>query len=188
MVLLVRFYCFYNSLSPASFNFCKIHGSLNCEVPLYTVLYILDVPEEHLFVCWCLQVFHALLDLPCVTAAQELCHASMLYSTSDLSILPPSIALYQDPRHRPLFSFILRNQGGFGDTIDRWIPQQNHSLKELFTICYVSPLLNNFVPMLLDTRPASLHCRMKLDNSHQVLCDLHLFTMHLWDVNGLLQM
>ena len=63
------------------------------------------------------QVIHCLLDLPCLTAALELLHQASL--KSDTQRYQSAIQKFSDPRYKPLYSFILRNQSGRGDTIDR---------------------------------------------------------------------
>ena len=67
------------------------------------------------------QIFHTLLDLPCLTATLELSRVSL---PSDQ--VPPygggegnSLEAFRNPVNKPFFNFILRNEGGRGDTIDR---------------------------------------------------------------------
>ncbi|XP_050391533.1 AP-5 complex subunit zeta-1 [Patella vulgata] len=71
-----------------------------------------------------LEIFHTLLDLPCMTAALEvkekspdsLSNTSVSTSTNTPST---SIEAYQMALYRPLFIFITRIEGGHGDTINR---------------------------------------------------------------------
>ncbi|XP_064653318.1 AP-5 complex subunit zeta-1-like [Lineus longissimus] len=58
-----------------------------------------------------IEVLHTLLDLPCLSAALEIglktCN------------IPKVMESYQNPKYKPWFNFILRNEGGHGDTVDR---------------------------------------------------------------------
>lgn len=70
------------------------------------------------------QVFHTLLDLPCVTAALEVMEKAKKSEapiTQGANVEPvSSIEAFHTPaRYRPLFSFITRNESGQGDTINK---------------------------------------------------------------------
>ncbi|CAH1273205.1 AP5Z1 [Branchiostoma lanceolatum] len=73
-----------------------------------------------------IEVLHCLLDLPVITAAMETVMRVEQRASLTLTDLSPEATAqttpelaYTDPLHRPLFSFILRAEGGLGDTIDR---------------------------------------------------------------------
>ncbi|PVD38123.1 hypothetical protein C0Q70_00734 [Pomacea canaliculata] len=71
-----------------------------------------------------LEVFHTLLDLPCVTAALEVMEKAKKSEapiTQGANVEPvSSIEAFHTPaRYRPLFSFITRNESGQGDTINK---------------------------------------------------------------------
>ncbi|XP_044184547.1 AP-5 complex subunit zeta-1-like [Acropora millepora] len=65
------------------------------------------------------EVFHALLDLPCLAAA--LCTSSVKANSGDKMIFgqQSSAEAFWSPEHRSLYSFILRPEAGHGDTIDK---------------------------------------------------------------------
>ncbi|CAL1531568.1 unnamed protein product, partial [Lymnaea stagnalis] len=69
------------------------------------------------------EIFHLLLDLPCMTAALEVMERSKKLDSS-LSVsmdVDPSTSLeaFNSPRFRPLFNYITRCESHQGDTIDR---------------------------------------------------------------------
>eukprot|EP00117_Sycon_ciliatum_P049570 scpid39477/ scgid4871/ AP-5 complex subunit zeta-1; Adapter-related protein complex 5 zeta subunit len=75
-----------------------------------------------------LEVLHSLLDLPCLSAGLEVARFVSQLGGSEadakkvFSALPQqqkAVAAYFNPVHRPLFSFLLRPEGGKGDTISR---------------------------------------------------------------------
>ena len=73
------------------------------------------------------QIFHTLLDLPCMSAALELLEKvrkteSQLSVTSQLGDVEVSVSAgaVQNPLYRPLFNFITRAEAGCGDTVSRW--------------------------------------------------------------------
>ncbi|XP_046569666.1 AP-5 complex subunit zeta-1-like [Haliotis rubra] len=71
-----------------------------------------------------MEVFHTVLDLPCVTAALEVIEKAKKIehlgqgSTGDAEP-SNSVEAFQHPFYRPLFSFVTRYDGGHGDTIDK---------------------------------------------------------------------
>ncbi len=73
-------------------------------------------------VCLCVQVIHALLDLPCLSAALELARQGGGSVGGAVDPGAVTVTALSDPRYKPLFKFILRNQSGSGDTIDRFDP------------------------------------------------------------------
>ncbi|XP_077993899.1 AP-5 complex subunit zeta-1-like [Glandiceps talaboti] len=72
-----------------------------------------------------IEVFHTLVDLPCMTAALEVMQRASRFDLSspmggELLIVPGgSIEAYLTPINKPLFHFITRAKAGHGDTIDR---------------------------------------------------------------------
>ncbi|XP_041362987.1 AP-5 complex subunit zeta-1-like isoform X2 [Gigantopelta aegis] len=73
-----------------------------------------------------MEIFHTLLDLPCMTAALEILEKvpkteSQTSVTSSLGDVEVSVSTgaSQNPLYRPLFNFITRAEGGCGDTISR---------------------------------------------------------------------
>lgn len=71
-----------------------------------------------------LEIFHTLLDLPCLTAALEVSEKSKKLDpsvTSQSTTVEPasSAEAFHTPRYKPLFSFICRSEGGQGDTINK---------------------------------------------------------------------
>ena len=72
-----------------------------------------------------LEVFHTLIDLPCMTAALEVLEK---YKNVDLSTLTAltsdlepatSAEAFRNAMYRPMFNFFTRAEGGHGDTINR---------------------------------------------------------------------
>lgn len=75
--------------------------------------------------CAFVQIFHTLLDLPCLTAALEVMDKAKKVEppgTSHGASVEPtnSVEAFHMPRFKPLFNFICRTQGGQGDTINRY--------------------------------------------------------------------
>ncbi|XP_046855730.1 AP-5 complex subunit zeta-1-like [Xenia sp. Carnegie-2017] len=69
------------------------------------------------------EIFHLLLDLPCLSAALEAVHESKRRSvktnSESIVVLRKSVKAYNNSKFRGLFSFILRKESGFADTISR---------------------------------------------------------------------
>ncbi|XP_074647324.1 AP-5 complex subunit zeta-1-like [Tubulanus polymorphus] len=64
-----------------------------------------------------IEVLHTLLDLPCMTAGLEVsCRIGKSDVTQSFTAV---VEAMMSPMNRPLFNFILRHEGGHGDTIDR---------------------------------------------------------------------
>ena len=69
-----------------------------------------------------LKVFHTLLDLPLLSAALEVTKWSEVTTPDPQTARPISANLidkFREPRYKPLLKFILRGEGGRGDTIDK---------------------------------------------------------------------
>ncbi|BFZ06820.1 hypothetical protein BsWGS_09859 [Bradybaena similaris] len=69
-----------------------------------------------------IEIFHLLLDLPCMTAALEVMERARMTEplTMEFDSEPTSsLEAFYSPRFRPLFSYITRCESGQGDTIDR---------------------------------------------------------------------
>ncbi|XP_059152850.1 AP-5 complex subunit zeta-1-like [Physella acuta] len=69
-----------------------------------------------------IEIFHLLLDLPCMTAALEVMEKvkKLEPSTTPIDVEPSnSVDAFNSPRFRPLFNYITRSESGQGDTIDR---------------------------------------------------------------------
>ncbi|XP_031554172.1 AP-5 complex subunit zeta-1-like isoform X2 [Actinia tenebrosa] len=68
------------------------------------------------------EVFHSILDLPCLSAsvcASWAARGRISNNSDSQASIPASVTAFLDPKHRPLFSFILRPEAGHGDTISR---------------------------------------------------------------------
>ncbi|XP_048758954.1 AP-5 complex subunit zeta-1-like [Ostrea edulis] len=68
------------------------------------------------------EVFHMLLDLPCVTIALEVterCKKSEAQTLSTEMEPTSSLSAFQSALYRPMFNFFTRVEGGHGDTINR---------------------------------------------------------------------
>ena len=66
---------------------------------------------------------HSLLDLPCLSAALELLRQGAMKSENPPSHIETALEKFTDHRYKPMFTFLVRNQSGFGDTIDRFDPK-----------------------------------------------------------------
>ncbi|KAI4884035.1 hypothetical protein NFI96_019550, partial [Prochilodus magdalenae] len=73
-----------------------------------------------------IELFHSLLDLPCLAAALDLQHRSACYPAQDRVVwdqqgtkIASSLDAFRQPSYRGLFLYILRPEAGTGDTIDR---------------------------------------------------------------------
>ncbi|KAK3767544.1 hypothetical protein RRG08_003976 [Elysia crispata] len=69
-----------------------------------------------------IEIFHLLLDLPCITASLEVMEKAkkMEASTQSVDSQPAnSVEAFHNVRYKPLFLYITRSKGGQGDTIDR---------------------------------------------------------------------
>ena len=66
------------------------------------------------------QVVHSLLDLPCLSAALELLRQGAVKSEHQPLHIEAALEKFSDQRYKPMYTYILRNQSGFGDTIDRY--------------------------------------------------------------------
>ncbi|KAK7113111.1 hypothetical protein V1264_012460 [Littorina saxatilis] len=71
-----------------------------------------------------LEVFHTLLDLPCMTAALEVMDKARKQEPANnnqgIGMEPTSsLEAFHMPRFKPLFHFVCRTEGGQGDTINR---------------------------------------------------------------------
>ena len=72
-----------------------------------------------------LEVFHSLIDLPCMTVALEVMEKT---KNLDFTALSPvtdyeptrAIDAFKNALFRPMFNFFTRAEGGHGDTIDRY--------------------------------------------------------------------
>ena len=73
-----------------------------------------------------LEVFHTLIDLPCMTAALEVMekykNVDLSTVTGVISDLDPttSAEAFKNAMFRPMFNFFTRAEGGHGDTINRY--------------------------------------------------------------------
>lgn len=71
-----------------------------------------------------LEVFHSLIDLPCMTVALEVTEKS---KNLDFTALPAmteqepvrAVDAFKNAMFRPMFNFFTRAEGGHGDTINR---------------------------------------------------------------------
>lgn len=72
-----------------------------------------------------IEVFHALLDLPCMTASLEITEKSKKGDTTPVPMATgkdepsSSVEAFYHPFYRPMFNFFTRVEGGHGDTINR---------------------------------------------------------------------
>ena len=73
-----------------------------------------------------LEVFHTLIDLPCMTAALEVMekykNVDLSTVTGVISDLDPTTSAdaFKNAMFRPMFNFFTRAEGGHGDTINRY--------------------------------------------------------------------
>lgn len=73
-----------------------------------------------------LEVFHALVDLPCMTGALEVSEKMKNVDFSAVSMSSvdqePTNAMeaFRNAMYRPMFNFFTRSEGGHGDTINRY--------------------------------------------------------------------
>ncbi|XP_046855741.1 AP-5 complex subunit zeta-1-like [Xenia sp. Carnegie-2017] len=69
------------------------------------------------------EIFHLLLDLPCLSAAlmtvQQSKRCSAKTNSESIVVLRKSVKAYNNSKFRGLFSFILRRESGIADTINR---------------------------------------------------------------------
>lgn len=70
------------------------------------------------------QVFHALLDLPCICAALVVSERAQKGDSTPAQTPAPrgeltSLEAYRDPLYNLMFKFVMRSEGGCGDTISR---------------------------------------------------------------------
>ncbi|KAK7507173.1 hypothetical protein BaRGS_00001108 [Batillaria attramentaria] len=100
-----------------------------------------------------LEIFHTLLDLPCLTAALEVSEKSKKPDTGatngqNTNVEPASSAeAFHTPRYKPLFSFICRSEGGQGDTINK-LSNLHKVLEDVKTSARVT-CCSQVVPVLL---------------------------------------
>ncbi|XP_028395174.1 AP-5 complex subunit zeta-1-like [Dendronephthya gigantea] len=67
-----------------------------------------------------IEIFHFLLDLPCLSAALEtMKQALKRNSTESSTVFRKSVEAYENVKYKPLFTFILRQESGIADTIDK---------------------------------------------------------------------
>ncbi|CAG5118131.1 unnamed protein product, partial [Candidula unifasciata] len=69
-----------------------------------------------------IEIFHLLLDLPCMSAALEIIERAKVTEPLVVEVdsePASSLEAFYNPRFRPLFSYITRSESGHGDTIDR---------------------------------------------------------------------
>ncbi|XP_033108449.1 AP-5 complex subunit zeta-1-like isoform X2 [Anneissia japonica] len=116
-----------------------------------------------------LEVFHTLLDLPCLSAALEASHLAAKGASetvAEAGIRLACVDAFQNPDHRPWFNFILRHQSGQGDTINRleYLHQMLEELKHhpRVNICSqgVPVLLNLYFETILEHGDYSLLCQL----------------------------
>ena len=93
---------------------CKCHSERWFSLLLQTHVYV--------------QIFHTLLDLPCLTAALEVMDKAKRVEPASVShgasVEPTSsVEAFHTPRFKPLFNFISRPEAGQGDTINRYCLQ-----------------------------------------------------------------
>ena len=65
------------------------------------------------------KVVHSLLGLPCLSAALEILRQGAVNSENLAPYVEITLGKFSDQRYKPMYTYILRNQSGFGDTIDR---------------------------------------------------------------------
>ncbi|KAH3747151.1 hypothetical protein DPMN_181572 [Dreissena polymorpha] len=97
-----------------------------------------------------LEVFHTLVDLPCMTVALEVIERTKHLDFTSLQPVTdeqPTRALdaFKNAMFRPMFNFFTRSEGGHGDTIDR-LDQFHTSIQDMVDlprvlVCYQSAAL-----------------------------------------------
>ncbi|XP_071943809.1 AP-5 complex subunit zeta-1-like [Antedon mediterranea] len=114
-----------------------------------------------------LEVLHILLDLPCLSAALEASHlAAKVASDPEAESRLACVQAFQNPDHRPWFNFILRQQSGQGDTINRleFLHQLLEDLKHhpRVNICSqgVPVLLRLYFETILEQGDYALFCKL----------------------------
>ena len=101
------------------------------------------------------EVFHSLLDLPCLSATLQAQHLLSPHSmTFDPGLYPKyskCLAAFQDSSYKLMFGHFLRSENGKGDTIDR-LASVHHLLLDFVehervkAVSRVAPLLLRYVP------------------------------------------
>ncbi|RUS79594.1 hypothetical protein EGW08_012642 [Elysia chlorotica] len=95
------------------------------------------------------EIFHLLLDLPCITASLEVMDKANKIETSTQSLDSEpvnSVEAFHNARYKPLFLYITRSKGGQGDTIDRLshlhaILTEGMSSTRVMVCCQLVPIL-----------------------------------------------
>ena len=73
-----------------------------------------------------LEVFHLLLDLPCMTIALEVVEKMKSVDLTTVNVVTSqqeptnSVEAFKNAMYRPMFNFFTRAEGGHGDTINRF--------------------------------------------------------------------
>ncbi|RMX54680.1 hypothetical protein pdam_00009343 [Pocillopora damicornis] len=96
------------------------------------------------------EMFHTLLDLPCLSAALCTSWATKARANSGDKMVfsQSSVDYFLEPEYKPLFSFIMRLEAGQGDTIDR-LSTLHHLLQDrleqprVVVSAQISPVLLN---------------------------------------------
>ncbi|ELU06156.1 hypothetical protein CAPTEDRAFT_227527 [Capitella teleta] len=92
------------------------------------------------------EIFHCLLELPCVTAAIEMGQCQ-LERLSAKTALHRSVGMFQSTSKKALFNYILRNESGVGDTVDRL--EDVHSILAVLSKSPRVRVCSEVVPSLL---------------------------------------
>ncbi|XP_048576058.1 AP-5 complex subunit zeta-1 isoform X2 [Nematostella vectensis] len=134
------------------------------------------------------EVFHSLLDLPCLSAAMCTSWNARAKSSSDVpSTKLTSADSFLDSKYKPLFSFILRPEAGHGDTISKLVVL--HELladmvehpRVMVSSQIVTPLLSTYFKVLMSEADCSIVSRLVpviLERSVLIYnvqnCDIHI--------------